>query len=185
VAVVALRKLLPEKMLILGMVTLAFGVLITLAGVQYQNVGVMLFGTLIGGTGFSTVFSGTRTCWPAVRLFRRGLSFLQPSRACGQASSHQSLVWRGPQTSTASASSCWQSLRSPSRSCGAGAHSHASKKVFIHRRGAFIAGASDAIIPGVTTWRRWIAYDRRSDVGMLRGAMEGKIVAVSLLAASR
>jgi hypothetical protein len=46
VAVVALRKLVPEKMFILGIVTLALGVLITLAGVQYQNVGVMLFGTL-------------------------------------------------------------------------------------------------------------------------------------------
>jgi len=33
---------------------LALGVLITLAGVQYQNVGVMLFGTLVGGTGFGT-----------------------------------------------------------------------------------------------------------------------------------
>jgi hypothetical protein len=44
--VVALRKLVPEKMFILGIVTLALGVLITLAGVQYQNVGVMLFGPL-------------------------------------------------------------------------------------------------------------------------------------------
>src|SRR5260370_39781351 len=59
VAVVALRKLVPEKMLIFGIVTLTFGVLITLAGVQYQNVGVMLFGTVAGGTGFGTVFSGT------------------------------------------------------------------------------------------------------------------------------
>src|SRR3982075_2822122 len=56
VAVVALRKLVPEKMLILGIVTLAFGVLITLAGVQYQNVGGMLFGTGVGGAGFGTGF---------------------------------------------------------------------------------------------------------------------------------
>src|SRR4051812_795145 len=49
VAVVVLRKLVPEKMLILGIVTLAFGVLITLAGVQYQNVGVMLFATVVAG----------------------------------------------------------------------------------------------------------------------------------------
>jgi MFS family permease len=59
VAVVALRKLAPEKMMLLGIVTLTLGVLTTLAGVQYQNVGVMLFGTTIGGTGFGTVFSGT------------------------------------------------------------------------------------------------------------------------------
>src|ERR1700726_5064656 len=37
VAVVALRQLVPEKMFILGIVTLAFGVLITLAGVQYSE----------------------------------------------------------------------------------------------------------------------------------------------------
>ena len=59
VAVVALRKLAPGKMILLGIVTLVLGVLTTLAGVQYQNVGVMLFGTIIGGTGFGTVFSGT------------------------------------------------------------------------------------------------------------------------------
>jgi hypothetical protein len=54
------REALPWLPLILGIVTLAFGVLMTLAGVQYQNVGVMLFGTVVGGTGFGTVFSGTR-----------------------------------------------------------------------------------------------------------------------------
>jgi len=85
----------PEKIFILGIVTLALGVLITLAGVQYQNVGVMLFGTLVRGIGFGTVFSGTlrsilpyaqpgESADPVGRLFRRGLSFLQPSRACGR-----------------------------------------------------------------------------------------------------
>ena len=59
VAVIALRKLAPEKMFLLGIVTLALGVLTTLAGVQYQKVGVMLLGTIVGGTGFGTVFSGT------------------------------------------------------------------------------------------------------------------------------
>src|ERR1700730_14861170 len=52
VAVVTLRKLAPGRMLIFGIVTLAFGVLITLAGVQYQNAAFMLFGTVVGGTGF-------------------------------------------------------------------------------------------------------------------------------------
>jgi hypothetical protein len=59
VAVVALRKLPPERILIIGIITLTLGVLITLAGIQSQNVIVMLLGTVVGGTGFGTVFSGT------------------------------------------------------------------------------------------------------------------------------
>jgi hypothetical protein len=59
VALVALRKLVPEKMRQCDDAENKLGVLITLAGVQYQNVGVMLFGTVVGGTGFGTVFSGT------------------------------------------------------------------------------------------------------------------------------
>jgi hypothetical protein len=74
VAVVALRKLVPEKMLILGIVTLAFGVLITLAGVHYQ-----LFGTVIGGTGFGTVFSGT---------LRSMLPYAQPGQRAGLLSAY-------------------------------------------------------------------------------------------------
>jgi MFS family permease len=79
VAVVALRKLVPEKMFLLGIVTLALGVLTTLAGVQYQNVGVMLFGTIIGGTGFGTVFSGT---------LRSVLPFAQPGERAGLLSAY-------------------------------------------------------------------------------------------------
>src|SRR5882672_10597156 len=79
VAVVALRKLVPEKMFILGVVTLAIGVLITLAGVQYQNVGVMLFGTLVGGIGFGTVFSGT---------LRSVLPYAQPGERAGLLSAY-------------------------------------------------------------------------------------------------
>jgi MFS family permease len=79
VAVVALRKLVPEKMFIFGIVTLALGVLITLAGVQYQNVGVMLFGTLVGGTGFGTVFSGT---------LRSVLPYAQPGERAGLLSAY-------------------------------------------------------------------------------------------------
>jgi hypothetical protein len=74
VAVVALRKLVPEKMLILGIVILAFGVLITLAGVHYQ-----LFGTVIGGTGFGTVFSGT---------LRSMLPYAQPGQRAGLLSAY-------------------------------------------------------------------------------------------------
>jgi MFS family permease len=59
VAVVILRKLPPERMLVLGIIMLTLGVLITLIGVQSQNVNIMLFGTVVGGIGFGTVFSGT------------------------------------------------------------------------------------------------------------------------------
>jgi MFS family permease len=79
VAVVALRKLAPEKMFLLGIVTLALGVLVTLAGVQYQNVGVMLFGTVVGGTGFGTVFSGT---------LRSVLPFAEPGERAGLLSAY-------------------------------------------------------------------------------------------------
>ena len=72
-----------------------YDALITLACVQYQNVGVMLFGTVIGGTGFETVFSGTlRSVLPyAERSERAGLcppdsvegylSFSLPALAAG------------------------------------------------------------------------------------------------------
>src|SRR6202022_157249 len=79
VAVVALRKLAPEKIFLLGIITLALGVLTTLAGVQYQNVGVMLFGTIIGGTGFGTVFSGT---------LRSVLPYAQPGERAGLLSAY-------------------------------------------------------------------------------------------------
>src|SRR5437588_535745 len=79
VAVVALRKLAPEKLFILGIITLAFGVLTTLVGVQYQNVGIMLFGTLVGGVGFGTVFSGT---------LRSVLPYAQPGERAGLLSAY-------------------------------------------------------------------------------------------------
>jgi MFS family permease len=74
VAVVVLRKLSAERMVVLGIVTLAIGVLITLAGIQYQNVGIMLFGTVVGGVGFGTVFSGT---------LRSVLPYAQPGERAG------------------------------------------------------------------------------------------------------
>ena len=60
-------------------VTLALGVLITLVGVQYQNVGVMLFGTLVGGIGFGTVFSGT---------LRSVLPYAEPGERAGLLSAY-------------------------------------------------------------------------------------------------
>jgi hypothetical protein len=59
VAVVVLRKLSAGRMFVLGIVTLTTGVMITLLGVECQNVSIMLFGTVVGGVGFGTVYSGT------------------------------------------------------------------------------------------------------------------------------
>jgi hypothetical protein len=58
VVVVALRKVAPERMLRLGIMGLAVGVMITLAGVQSQLVRIMLLGTVVSGMGFGAAFSG-------------------------------------------------------------------------------------------------------------------------------
>jgi len=58
VVVVAFRRVAPKRMLRLGIVGLAVGVMITLAGVQSQLVWVMLFGTVVSGMGFGAAFSG-------------------------------------------------------------------------------------------------------------------------------
>jgi hypothetical protein len=58
VVVVALRKIAPERTLQIGIVGLAIGVMITLAGVQSQRVWIMLLGTVASGMGFGSVFSG-------------------------------------------------------------------------------------------------------------------------------
>jgi hypothetical protein len=58
VVVVAFRKVAPERMLRLGVVGLAAGVMITLAGVQSQLVWIMLLGTVVSGMGFGSTFSG-------------------------------------------------------------------------------------------------------------------------------
>jgi MFS transporter len=58
VVVVAFRKVAPERMLRLGVVGVAVGVVITLAGVQSQLVWIMLLGTVVSGTGFGSTFSG-------------------------------------------------------------------------------------------------------------------------------
>jgi MFS family permease len=59
VIVVALRNIASDRMLRLGIAALSLGVMITLAGVQWGLVGVMLFGTVVSGIGFGSVFSGT------------------------------------------------------------------------------------------------------------------------------
>ena len=69
--------------------------LVTLAGVQYQTVGVMLCGTVVGGVGFGSVFPGTlRSVLPYAEPGERAgllsayyiegyLSFSLPSLAAG------------------------------------------------------------------------------------------------------
>jgi hypothetical protein len=73
VVVVALRKIAPERTLRSGIVALAFGVAITLAGAQYQLIWIMLCGTVISGLGFGSVFSGALR---SVKLLA------QPPRSC-------------------------------------------------------------------------------------------------------
>jgi len=70
--VVALRNVAPDRMLRLGIAALSLGVVITLAGVQWGLVGVMMFGTIVSGTGFGSAFSGTlRTVMPLARSDER------------------------------------------------------------------------------------------------------------------
>jgi MFS family permease len=79
VAVMILRNLHPERILIVGIITLTLGVMITLTGVHFQNVAVMLFGTIVGGTGFGTVFSGT---------LRSVIAYAQPGERAGLLSAY-------------------------------------------------------------------------------------------------
>ena len=59
VIVVALRNVAPDRMLRMGIAALSLGVMIRLAGIQWRLVGVMMFGTVVSGLGFGSVFSGT------------------------------------------------------------------------------------------------------------------------------
>jgi hypothetical protein len=65
ISVLLLRSAAPGRMLNGGIVALAVGVAITLAGVREQLVWLMLAGTVISGIGFGAAFSGTlRTVLP-------------------------------------------------------------------------------------------------------------------------
>jgi MFS family permease len=68
VIVIALRSVAPERMLRLGIASLSLGVMITLAGIQWRLVSVMMLGTVVSGLGFGSAFSGTlRTVMPLAR----------------------------------------------------------------------------------------------------------------------
>jgi MFS family permease len=72
ISVLALRSVAPARMLSGGIVALALGVAITLAGVHAQLVWLMLAGTVIAGLGFGAAFSGTmRTVLPLARTDER------------------------------------------------------------------------------------------------------------------
>jgi MFS family permease len=71
-AVLLLRAMPAERMLLGGIPALAAGVAITLAGVQTQYVALMLLGTIVSGLGFGAAFSGTiRTLIPLAKVDER------------------------------------------------------------------------------------------------------------------
>jgi MFS family permease len=72
ISVLSLRSAAPHRMLSGGIVALAIGVAITLAGVREQLVWLMLFGTVVSGIGFGAAFSGTmRTVLPLAKTDER------------------------------------------------------------------------------------------------------------------
>ena len=71
-SVLALRSIPPGRTLRGGIIVLAIGVAITLAGVQVQLVWLMLAGTIVSGTGFGAAFSGSmRTVLPLAKADER------------------------------------------------------------------------------------------------------------------
>jgi hypothetical protein len=97
ISALSLRSAAPGRMLSGGIVALAVGVAITLAGVREQLVWLMLAGTIISGIGFGAAFSGTvRTVLPLAKTDERAgllaafyvegyLSFSLPSVLAGLA----------------------------------------------------------------------------------------------------
>jgi hypothetical protein len=71
-SVLSLRPIAAKRILGGGIIALASGVAITLAGVQAQLVGLMLVGTIVSGAGFGAAFSGTmRTVLPLAKADER------------------------------------------------------------------------------------------------------------------
>jgi len=72
ISVLSLRSATPGRVLSLGIVALAVGVAITLAGVHEQQVWLMLAGTVVSGIGFGASFAGTlRIVLPLARAEER------------------------------------------------------------------------------------------------------------------
>jgi len=71
-SVLSLRSVATGRILGGGIIALATGVAITLAGVHAQLVWLMLAGTIVSGTGFGATFSGTmRTILPLAKIHER------------------------------------------------------------------------------------------------------------------
>ncbi|HEY0223493.1 MAG TPA: MFS transporter [Pseudolabrys sp.] len=71
-AVLSLRNVAPSRILAGGIPALAFGVAVTLAGVETQLVGLMLAGTVVAGLGFGAAFAGAiRTVMPLAQAHER------------------------------------------------------------------------------------------------------------------
>jgi hypothetical protein len=95
IAVLLLRNASPHRVLSGGIPALVTGVAITLAGVQWQQVSLMLVGTVVAGIGFGAAFSGAmRTVMPHAEAHERAgllsafyvegyLSFSLPAIATG------------------------------------------------------------------------------------------------------
>ena len=72
IAVLCLRNVPADRVLLGAIPALAVGVAITLGGVHTQFVALMLLGTVISGLGFGAVFSGTlRTVLPLAKVDER------------------------------------------------------------------------------------------------------------------
>ena len=72
IAVLSLRNILANRVLLGAIYALALGVAITLGGVHTQSVALMLLGTMVSGLGFGAVFSGTfRTVLPLAKADER------------------------------------------------------------------------------------------------------------------
>jgi MFS family permease len=72
ISVLSLRSAPPARMLSGGVVALALGVAITLAGVREQLVWLMLVGTVVAGFGFGAAFAGTmRSVLPLAKTDER------------------------------------------------------------------------------------------------------------------
>ena len=95
IAVLSLRNASARRILSGGIPALVTGVAITLAGVQWQQVSLMLVGTVVAGIGFGAAFSGAmRTVMPHAEAHERAgllsafyiegyLSFSLPAIATG------------------------------------------------------------------------------------------------------
>ena len=72
IAVLSLRNILANRVLLGAIYALALGVAITLGGVHTQSVALTLLGTMVSGLGFGAVFSGTlRTVLPLAKADER------------------------------------------------------------------------------------------------------------------